>query len=170
VITTDFLGNVVENSLWTVTFVLIGVALLRLLPRFRGVAQFAIAAVIFGTAGYVFFMCTVDVPMYVVRWQADLAHGKEFFGLTSGLHDLATRWVVTHDIARWQDEIPWMSLYFSMAVWTSLALGSFGLVWDRLPRYCVRGPIAKPTRRAVYFQEFVQNKRARVISPLLRRR
>jgi hypothetical protein len=146
VITTNFLGNVLENSLWTVTFVLIGVALARLVPRFRGVAQFAIAAAIAGIVGYAIFMGTVDVPMYVGRWQADLTRGREFFGLTSGLHDLATRWVVTHDIARWRDEIPWMSLYFSMAVWTSLALGSFGLVRDRLPRYCVRVP-APQTRR-----------------------
>jgi hypothetical protein len=29
---------------------------------------------------------------------------------------------VTHDIAEWKDEIAWMSLYFSAAVWASLAL------------------------------------------------
>ena len=29
---------------------------------------------------------------------------------------------VTHDIAEWRDEIAWMSLYFSAAVWASLAL------------------------------------------------
>jgi pimeloyl-ACP methyl ester carboxylesterase len=29
---------------------------------------------------------------------------------------------VTHDIAEWKDEMPWMSLYFSAAVWASLAL------------------------------------------------
>jgi hypothetical protein len=29
---------------------------------------------------------------------------------------------VTHDLAEWKDEIAWMSLYFSLAVWASLAL------------------------------------------------
>jgi hypothetical protein len=29
---------------------------------------------------------------------------------------------VTHDIGEWREEIPWMSLYFSAAVWASLAL------------------------------------------------
>src|SRR5271163_383183 len=42
VISTDFLGNVLENSLWTVTFLLIAVALLRLVFSFRGIAQSAI--------------------------------------------------------------------------------------------------------------------------------
>jgi hypothetical protein len=35
---------------------------------------------------------------------------------------VTTRWVVTHDLAEWKDEIAWMSLYFSGAVWASLAL------------------------------------------------
>ena len=48
---------------------------------------------------------------------------------------MATRWVVTHDIARWKDEIAWMSLYFSAAVWASLLLASFGFIRQVLPRY-----------------------------------
>jgi hypothetical protein len=149
VITTNFFGNAIENSLWTATFLLIGIALSRLVPRFRGAVQFAIAAAAAGIAGYVVFMATVDVPMYFNRWQADLANGKEFLGLITGLHDVATRWIVTHDIAQWRDEIAWMSLYFSTAVWASLALGSFGLVKHLLPRYRVPAPFTWATRRPV---------------------
>jgi hypothetical protein len=147
VISTNYLGNVLENSLWTVTFALTAIALIRLVPRFRNGAQLVIAAAAFGCLGYVVFMGTVDVPMYVVRWQADLADGKPLLGLIAGLHDVATRWVVTHDIAQWRQEIAWQSLYFSMAVWTSLALGSFGLVKASLPRFIVRQPRRKATRR-----------------------
>ena len=149
VITTNFLGNVLENSLWTITFLLIGIALSRLVPRFRGPAQLAIAAAAAGIAAYVVFMATVDVPMYFGRWQADLASGKDYLGLFAGLHDVATRWIVTHDIAQWRDEIAWMSLYFSTAVWGSLALAGFGLVKHLLPRYRVRAPLARATRRPV---------------------
>ena len=149
VISTNFLGNVLENSLWTATFALIGIALVRLALSFRGLAQFAIAAAAAGAAGYVLFMCGVDVPMYFARWQAQLADGAHYFGLFAGLHDLATRWVVTHSIARWHNEIPWMSLYFSVAVWTSLLLGGFGLVRHLLPRYRVGRPLVKATRRPV---------------------
>ena len=42
-----------------------------------------------------------------------------------GLRDARVRWVVTHDIAEWKDEIAWMSLYFSAAVWASLAMCVF---------------------------------------------
>jgi hypothetical protein len=67
VITTNYLGNVLENSLWTATFLLIGVALVRLVPRFRGIVRLALSAVVAGTACYCLFMVTVDVPMYFVR-------------------------------------------------------------------------------------------------------
>jgi hypothetical protein len=144
VMTTNFLGNVLENSLWTASFLLIAVALVRLLPHFRGIAQWAIAATALGAAGYLMFMVTVDVPMYFVRWQAQIASGYHFLGFAAGLHDLATRWIVSHEIARWRHEIPWMTLYFSLAVWASLALGSFGLIRHRLPRYRAHSPMRLP--------------------------
>jgi hypothetical protein len=147
VITTNYLGNVLENSLWTAAFLLIAIALLDLLNWYRGPVKLALIAAAVGVAGYVAFMCTVDVPMYFVRWQADLAAGRQFFGLFSGLHDVATRWVVTHDAARWDGEITWMSLYFSAAVWTSLLLASFGLVKRLLPYYRVSAAIPRPTVR-----------------------
>jgi hypothetical protein len=42
---------------------------------------------------------------------------------------------VTHDVADWKDEIAWMSLYFSAAVWASLALCAFYALEHHLPRY-----------------------------------
>jgi hypothetical protein len=108
--------------------------------------QRTLAAAAVGIAGYVAFMCTVDVPMYFVRWQADLASGREFLGLVSGLHDVTTRWIVAHEATRWKGEMTWMALYFSAAVWTSLLLAGFGLVQRLLPRYRLRQPIAKVAR------------------------
>jgi hypothetical protein len=135
VVTTNYLGNAIENSLWAVAFLLIGVALFRLLEEFQGVVRLAIGTMVAGIACYLAFLVTIDVPMYVSRWHADLTSEKELFGIFSGLYDLGTRWAVTHDVAHWQDEIAWMSLYFSVAVWSSLALCGFDLVKHHLPRY-----------------------------------
>jgi hypothetical protein len=149
VITTNYLGNVLENSLWTAAFVLIAIALLDLLHRYRGVVKGAIAAAALGIAGYVAFMCTIDVPMYFVRWRADLAAHREFLGFFAGLHDVATRWVVTHDVVRWDGELAWMSLYFSAAVWTSLLLAGFGLLKHLVPRYRAGRPTPRLVQRPV---------------------
>lgn len=140
VVTTDYLGNVFENSLWTATFLLIALALTRLAPRFRGLAKAAIATTLFGIAGYVVFMVTVDVPLYLSRWHAEIAAGHAFLNLAAGFHDVADRLVVARDFRDWRHEIPWMTLYFSVAVWASLALAAFPLVAHLLPRYRVQPP------------------------------
>jgi hypothetical protein len=138
VITTSYLGNAIENSIWAVTFLLIAIALVRLLIEFHGVIRLAIAAATIGIAGYLAFLVIIDVPMYVDRWQADVAAGKQLLGIFAGLSDLSTRWTVTHDVEHWKDEIAWMSLYFSAAVWASLALCGFAFIRSRLPHYCSR--------------------------------
>ncbi len=135
VLTTNYLGNAVENSLWAVSFLLIAIALVRLLREFRGLARIAIGVSIAGVGAYLAFLAMVDVPMYYARWLQDVAHGKPLFGIVAGLHDVGTRWTVTQDFAHWKDEMAWMGLYFSIAVWSSLALCSFDLIRHRLLEY-----------------------------------
>jgi hypothetical protein len=135
VITTNYLGNAIENSIWAAAFTLIAVALVRLLVEFHGIARLAVGTLAVGVACYLAFLVSIDVPMYLARWRADLASGKELLGIVSGLHDVGTRWTVTHDIMHWREEIAWMSLYFSAAVWSSLVLCGFDLVKHHLPRY-----------------------------------
>jgi hypothetical protein len=122
---------------------------MRQVPQFRGVVRLALGAVVAGIASYCLFMVTVDVPMYLARWQAQEASGHNLLGLVSGLRDIATHWIVTYDIARWRHEIPWMSLYFSVAVWMSLALGGFGLIRRFLPRYQTRPAVLPASANAV---------------------
>jgi hypothetical protein len=125
VLTTNYLGNAIENSIWALAFMLIGIGLCRLLPERDGPARVVLAIAIVGIAGYLAFLMTVDVPMYLSRWRARVADGSKRLRPLDGLRDVSTRWVVTHDLAEWKDEIAWMSLYFSMAVWASLALCVF---------------------------------------------
>src|SRR5258705_6214616 len=116
VLTTNYLHNAIENSLWAVAFFVVGIGLCRLLPEFDGPARVVLVIAISGIAGYLAVLMTIDVPMYLSRWRADAADGNERLGPLEGLRDVSTRWVVTHDIAHWKDEIAWMSLYFSAAV------------------------------------------------------
>ena len=135
VLTTHYLGNAIENSLWAVAFFVVGIGLCRLLPEFDGAVRVVLVIAIIGIAGYLAFLMTVDVPMYLSRWRAGVADGSKLLGPLEGLRDVSTRWVVTHDLAQWKDEITWMSLYFSAAVWASLALCVFYSLEDHLPRY-----------------------------------
>jgi hypothetical protein len=135
VLTKNYLGNAIENSIWAVAFFLVGVGLCRLLPDFNGPVRLVLIAAIAGIVFYLAFLMTIDVPMYLSRWKAGLADGGRLLGLFEGLRDVSTRWIVTHDLAHWEGEIAWMSLYFSAAVWASLALCVCYSLEDYLPRY-----------------------------------
>src|SRR6202167_6215750 len=135
VLTTNYLGNAIENSIWAVAFFIAGVGLCRLLPEFDGPVRAVLVVAIVGIAGYLAFLITIDVPMYLSRWRADVSGGSKLLRPLEGLRDVSTRWVVTHDLAEWKGEIAWMSLYFSTAVWASLALCVFYSLGNQLPRY-----------------------------------
>jgi hypothetical protein len=135
VLTTHYLGNAIENSIWAVAFFIIGIGLCRLLPEFDGEVRVILVVTIIGIAGYLAFLLTVDVPMYLSRWRTEVGDGSKLLGPLEGLRDVSTRWVVTHDLAEWKDEIAWMSLYFSAAVWASLGLCVCYSLGDQLPRY-----------------------------------
>jgi hypothetical protein len=135
VLTTNFFYNAIENSLWAVAFFLVGIGLVRLLPEFHGPVRVVLLVSIAGIAAYLAFLVTVDVPMYLGRWRTNLAEGNQLLGLFEGLRDVSTRWVRTHDIAHWKGELMWMALYFSGAVWASLALCVFYSLERELPQY-----------------------------------
>jgi hypothetical protein len=135
VVTTNYLGNAIENSIWAVAFFIAGVGICRLIPEFDGALRIILVGAVVGIVVYLAFLMTVDVPMYLKRWRADVARGNRGLRPLEGFRDVSTRWVVAHDLAEWKGEITWMTLYFSAAVWASLALCVFYSLENRLPRY-----------------------------------
>ncbi|HEY6878288.1 MAG TPA: hypothetical protein VI299_09720 [Polyangiales bacterium] len=122
VLSTSYLGNTLEQSIWTGTVALMSVSLFLLMREASGALKGFLRAGIVTSVGFVLFMCTVDVRMYLTRFLADQASGRTYLSLTEGLRDVSTRWVVTHAISDWSQEMAWMALYFSVAVWISIAL------------------------------------------------
>ena len=121
-LTTNFAGSVIEESIWAFTATLMTLSLFALWPRSRGGRRRFIGVAIVFTSIYVIFMCTVDVPMYALRWRRDQARGTHFLTVAEGARDGWSRKVVTRRWADWREEIPWMSLYFSAGVWISISL------------------------------------------------
>jgi hypothetical protein len=119
----NYLMHAFENSLWTLMAVLASAALLSL--RFRAVDQRK--RVFFGLAiacatGYVAYMGFLDVPMYVSRWHTDLAAHRQYLSLSAGFGEILQRCTVRREWSAWRQDVPWLSLYFTVAVWISIAL------------------------------------------------
>ena len=121
-LTTNFIGSVVEESLWAGTAALATVGLWTLLPFYQGNRRRILAVAIVLNIAYIVFMATVDVPMYLARWRSDQAARRTYLTISQGWQDAATRRVVTRRWDDWRQEIPWMSLYFSAGVWISIGL------------------------------------------------
>jgi hypothetical protein len=122
VLTTCYLGNVAEESLWAVAASLLVAGGFIVWARRRAArGPFLTAALALGIL-YIGFMISCDIPMYLSRWRADQASGRAYLALGQGLRDAWSRRVVTFSWVEWRAEIPWMTLYFSVCVWWSLAL------------------------------------------------
>lgn len=131
VLTTNYLGNAVEESLWALSAALLAAGCAALWPRCGARTKRLLAIPFAAGPLYLAFMATVDIPMYVSRWHADQLSGRSYLPLAQGFHDLARRWVVTFRLEDWRGEMPWMTLYFSAAVWISIALATPQGLWTQ---------------------------------------
>jgi hypothetical protein len=122
VLTTSNIGHVFEETLWGLSAALLVVSMIAMWPRCPPSWRPALVAGCVMTAAYVAYMFCVDVPMYLSRWLADEASGRQYLSFWQGLMDVTQRRVVSHRWEDWKTEVMWMSLYFSVAVWISIFL------------------------------------------------
>jgi hypothetical protein len=122
VLTTSNIGHVVEESLWGLSVALLVLSVAAIYPRCAASRRPILIGWCIAGLAYVAFMFSVDVPMYWTRWVADEAGGRHYMSIAQGVFDVSTRWNVSYRWADWKNEVAWMSLYFSLAVWISISL------------------------------------------------
>jgi len=120
--TTNYIGTVIEESLWAVSASIILVGLLMARKHYIKRQLNFIKAASIGCLAYVVYMVMVDVPQYYHGWIAGRSEGKIYSTLSDGFREVATQWTFTRAHADWQYEFVWMTLYFSLAVWLSIYL------------------------------------------------
>jgi len=119
VLTTGQRAHAVENSLWGLSAALIVVGIVVIGPnRLPALYPLTIA----GGVIYVAFIVVYDVPMYWARWRADQVRGHQYMSIVAGIADVSRRWRVSYRWEEWRSEVPWMSLYFTFGVWSSIWL------------------------------------------------
>jgi hypothetical protein len=149
VLTTSNLGHVAEESIWSLAAALMVTSIMVTWPRSKATRHPALVACCVAGVAYVGFMLLVDVPMYWSRWIADESIGRPYMSIVQGVHDVASRWVVSYRWQDWKSEVVWMSLYFSVAVWLSIALIHAPVLREFQPRN--RSDGRAPRRRATTF-------------------
>ena len=143
--TTSNIGHVAEESIWGFSVALIVVSLATILPRCSAAWRSLLLACCVAGSIYVAYMFLVDVPLYWSRWAADELSGRHYLSISQGVRDASTHWVISHRPQDWKNEVVWMSLYFSVAVWISVALiHAPGLDGQIAPRQRRRLPSRAP--------------------------
>jgi hypothetical protein len=122
VLTTDNIGHVAENSLWGLTAALVLCSMFVVRGAWKSQRRRMLLTWCVTGAAYVAFIFLADVPSYWLRWITDQRCGQHYLTIAQGLHDVATRWVVSYRWVDWRSEVTWMSLYFSVGVWVSISL------------------------------------------------
>ena len=122
VLTTAQRGHIAENSLWGISAALVVASLLVIGPQRLAELHPPMIAWCVGGIVYVGYMFFFDVPMYWSRWRADQTNKRRYLSITAGVLDVSRRWTVSYRWEDWKDEVLWMSLYFTIAVWISISL------------------------------------------------
>ena len=119
VLTTNYLLHAVENSLWTIAAALGLAAFLSLRLQARGATARFLDAACAGALVYIGYMVIADVPMYLERWRAA---GGVTVPLDEGLRTVLERCVVVREWSAWREDATWLTLYFTVCAWVSVAL------------------------------------------------
>jgi hypothetical protein len=135
VLTTAQRAHAFENSIWGVSAALVVAGLLVLEPHRVAGLYLPMIAWCVGGAAYVAYIFLFDVPAYWSRWRADQANGRQYLSLTQGVLDAWRRRTVSHRWDIWKDEMLWMSLYFTLGVWSSVSLVYASIILGAQPGF-----------------------------------
>ena len=124
VLSLNHIGHAIEESLWALMMLILsaaaGAAALAADGSFR--VMLIVGCLVYGVGAGL--TMAFDVRMYVRRWRMRAADVR--LPLATGLRDSHVRRQPTSRWEVWREEAPWMTLYFSVGVWTSLAMVLLG--------------------------------------------
>lgn len=120
VLSLNHIGHAIEESLWALLMLILSAAFGAAALAVQGPLQLMLIAgcLVYGVGAGL--TVAFDVGMYVRRWRQKATGVR--LTLATGLRDSHSRRHPIFAWKVWREEAPWMTLYFSIGVWTSLAM------------------------------------------------
>ena len=126
IITTNPKYNVYEESIWTF-FGISKIIIYFLIYYHLGYKQknlkYTIPIILICLLVFIFFMIKVDVPMYMKR--ANEHKENKNLSFLQGIINICKCSKITCFYNDWKEDIPWLSAYFTFAVWFAFGLFLF---------------------------------------------
>lgn len=118
VLTRNDFFHAAENALWAVAAALAAAFLASRWEHAGPLGRDVIVAAVVSAAAYIVFMAAYVVPMYMRRWRA----GGSYLRVDQGLRQVLGPNTVERDWAQWRQDAAWLTPYFTICVWMSIAL------------------------------------------------
>jgi hypothetical protein len=120
VLSLNHIGHAIEESLWAVLMLMLSAAFGTAALAADGLLRvmLIVGFLVYGVGAGL--TLAFDVRMYIRRWR--LKAVGLYLTLATGFRDSQRRRHPTFAWDVWREEAPWMTLYFSIGVWTSLAM------------------------------------------------
>jgi hypothetical protein len=130
VLSLNHLGHAIEESLWALLMLILAAGFGTAALGSGGTLRVVLVAgcLVYGVGASL--TMAFDVRMYFRRWK--LGATGSYLTLATGLRDSQLRRHPRLEWEIWREEAPWMTLYFSIGVWTSLAMVWLELAAARL--------------------------------------
>jgi hypothetical protein len=120
VLSLNHIGHAIEESLWALLMLILSATFgaAALVAQWPLRVMLIVGFLVYGIGAGL--TMAFDVRMYLRRWRLRAASVR--LTLATGLRDSHRRRHPTMTWEVWREEAPWMTLYFSVGVWTSLAM------------------------------------------------
>jgi len=122
VLTLNHITQAVESLLWAAGFSWMAALLAVIALDSSGWVNALAAFGVLGSVGFVAYVLGVDVPMYWRRYQHGRACGQAYMRLDQGARDAWDRRVPSGNWSAWKADALWLTPYFSVGVWISIAM------------------------------------------------
>lgn len=122
VLTLNHISQAVESMLWAAGFSWMSALLAVIALSSTGWVQSLAIFGILCSAAFVAYVVAVDAPMYWRRHRHGRAQGLVYLRLDQGARDAWHRRVQSGSWTAWRADALWLTPYFSVGVWVSIAM------------------------------------------------
>ncbi|MEZ5570941.1 MAG: hypothetical protein R3E64_02870 [Halioglobus sp.] len=122
ILTLNHITQAVESFLWAAGFSWMAALLAIIAMDTSGAVHFLAIAGVAGSLAFVTYAIAVDIPLYLRRFRSGRQDGQQYLSLRQGARDAWGRRELSHSWDRWKEDALWLTPYFSVGAWFSMAL------------------------------------------------
>lgn len=122
ILTLNHITQAVESLLWAVGFSWMAGLLTVIAMDTSGLVHTLAIVGALGSLAFVAYAVAVDIPLYLRRFRLGRKDGRRYLSISEGAKDAWGRRELSHSWDHWRDDALWLTPYFSVGAWFSMAL------------------------------------------------